>query len=876
MSFFPFHTGPDNGATLLTATRRLARALRQAHAARQRAAGLRCWETPAILPWDAWLDELTRECLPATRVPTPAQEQWLWEHALRDSGDDDGLLQVRPTAARAREAWNLWHVWRLPAEAVRGQATRETETWLRWAGHYRRLCAQHGWIDAARLPDETARALTEDHVAGRTLLLCGFDELTPQRQAFLQRWRELGGSAREVEAEARRETPIQSRRAYPDSHAEIRAAANWAREILETSSDARVGLVVPAVGALRAELWRVFSEVFHPSSLLPPYAEPPTRAFNLSLGEPLAGNPLIRAALDALALLRGAVEFRTWSALLRSPYLGDADSERDVRARLEVKLRARRAPQLSLEEAVWNARKFAAAPAFVQRLEALKDLSAALPARGMPHEWLATFDTALRTLGWPGERTLDSRDYQAAQAWRNLSFDLAALSPIRPHLGLDEALAKLEELAGDALFQPESPDAPVQILGPLEAGGLEFDHLWLLGLHEDIWPPAPEPNPFLPLALQRKYGLPRASARRELDYARLLTDRLLASAPEVVVSYPLRDGERELAPSPLIAALPLASGEATYAEPFRLRPAPLSLVEDVQGPPLHAARGGAGLLKSQAACPFQAFARYRLRVSDLETPAEGLDAGQRGNLVHRVLELLWRELASLEGLLARSPDDLAAMAARAACQALEDAGRDFPFLRRQARLLELESERLARLALDWLEVERRRATPFEIAALEQQLDIELAGLNIACRADRIDRLPDGSLCILDYKTGKAAPAQWDDERPEEPQLPLYALAVEDAGEAPAALLYARLKRGEFKFLGAAGAEDVAPGVKAAEDWPEQLSLWRERLSALATEAAAGHAAVSPRNGAETCRYCHLAVLCRIHEQDLSADDAGED
>lgn len=865
-----------DGATFVTATRRLARALRQAHAARQRDAGLRCWETPAILPWDAWLDELTRECLPAARLPTPAQEQWLWERALADSGDDDGLLQVRATAAKAREAWNLLHVWRLPLDALREQATKETETWLRWAGHYRRLCAQHRWIDAARLPDEAARALTEGQVAGRALLLCGFDELTPQRQAFLQRWRELGGTARQLEAQAAHPAQFKARRAYPDAHAEIRAAAHWAREMLETNPEARVGLIVPAVGALRAELWRVFSEVFHPSSLLPPFPEPPARAFNLSLGEPLAANPLIRAALDILALLRGAAEFRVWSAVLRSPYLGEADSERDARARLETKLRARRAPELSLEEVVWSARKFAATLALIQRLEALRELTAALPARQTPHEWLATFENALRALGWPGERAMDSRDYQAAQVWRSLSFDFAALSPIRPHLGLDEALEKLEELAGDALFQPESPDAPVQILGPLEAGGLEFDHLWLLGLHEEIWPPAPEPNPFLPLALQRQHGLPRASAQRELDYARLLTERLLASAPEVVVSHPLRDGERELAPSPLIAALSLSGAETTPPEPFRLPPAPLSFVEDAQGPPLHAARGGAGLLKSQAACPFQAFARYRLQAGDLETPAEGLDAGQRGNLVHRVLELLWRELASLEGLLARSPDDLAAMAARAARRALEDAGRDYPFLRRQARLLELESGRLARLALDWLEVERQRATPFEIAALEQQLDIELAGLNIACRADRIDRLPDGSLCILDYKTGKAGPAQWDDERPEEPQLPLYALAVQNAGELPAALLFARLRRGELKFLGAAGAENIAPGVKAAEDWEGQLSMWRERLNALAAEAAAGHAAVSPWNGAQTCRYCHLAVLCRIHEQDLSADDAGED
>lgn len=867
MGFFPLHTDLNNGATLITATRRLARALRQAHAERQRELGLTCWETPAILPWDAWINDLARELLPPGRLPTPAQEQWLWERALRDCGADDGLLQLPPAASTAREAWRLLHAWNLSAAALRDHATPECETFLRWAEHYRRLCATAGWSDAARLPDELARALTPESIAGRALVLIGFDELTPQQHTFLQRWRDLGGAAEEAGTETAPATGTVVRRAYPDAREEIRAAARWARDILEREPGARVGVIVPAVRALRAELWRAFSEVFHPSALLPPFAEPPARAFNLSLGEPLSGHPLVRAALDNLALLRDAMAFEKVSALLRSPFLGEADNERDARARLEAKLRALKAPELSLDELRREVVKFTAAPGLARRLEALTELCGALPGRQTPHGWLATFATALRTLGWPGERTADSRDYQAVQAWRNLSAEFAGLAPIRRHLGLDEALAKLEELAAGALFQPESPDAPVQILGPLEAGGLGFEHLWLLGLHEDAWPPSPAPNPFLPLAVQRKHGLPRASAQRELDYARVLTGRLLASAPDVVVSHPLGDGERELAPSPLIVALPLQEISATPSlEPFRLTPAPLAAVDDTQAPPLREGRGGANLLKSQSACPFQAFARFRLRADVMETPAEGLDAAQRGTLAHRVLELLWRELGSLDRLHAQPVETLRAMAEAAARAALDGAGRQYPFLSKQPRLIELEAERLARLALDWLEVERRRATPFEIQGLEQQLEIELAGLKIACRADRIDRLPDGALCILDYKTGaRAGPKQWEGARPEEPQLPLYALAVQDSSDVPAALLFARLKRGEMQFLGAARADHLAPGVKESPDWDDQLALWREHLTALAGEAASGHAAVTPRDGEKTCRYCHLAPLCRIHE-----------
>ena len=116
----------------------------------------------------------------------------------------------------------------------------------------------------------------------------------------------------------------------------------------------------------------------------------------------------------------------------------------------------------------------------------------------------------------------------------------------------DDALSLLRRIAAETMFQPESPDAPVQVLGSLEAAGLRFDHLWVSGLHDEAWPGAPNPNPFLPLGLQRAAGLPRCSPERELAFATLITERLLASGEDLVLSYPIRDGERDLAPSPLI------------------------------------------------------------------------------------------------------------------------------------------------------------------------------------------------------------------------------------------------------------------------------------------------------------------------------------
>src|SRR6185369_136539 len=98
----------------------------------------------------------------------------------------------------------------------------------------------------------------------------------------------------------------------------------------------------------------------------------------------------------------------------------------------------------------------------------------------------------------------------------------------------------------------------IQVLGVLESAGLEFDALWVMGMNDDQWPPAPRPNPLLPAELLRAAGAAHASAEVELDFARRVHARLLRAAPEVRFSYALADGNRVRRPSPLLAGLPVA------------------------------------------------------------------------------------------------------------------------------------------------------------------------------------------------------------------------------------------------------------------------------------------------------------------------------
>jgi probable DNA repair protein len=269
-------------------------------------------------------------------------------------------------------------------------------------------------------------------------------------------------------------------------------------------------------------------------------------------------------------------------------------------------------------------------------------------------------------------------------------------------------------------------------------------------------------------------------------------------------------------------------------------------------------RGGSGILRDFSDCPFKAYARYRLRARPLPEVHPGLDAAARGEVVHNALHHLWRELGSSAAL---SAVDLTPPVRRAVAAALNQKATRSAALAPRFRVL--EQERLEQLLLAWLDVERQRGR-FEVAALEDAKTVKLGPLELQVRLDRIDRLPDGREVMLDYKTGKCSPADWEGLRPDQPQLPIY--ATTHGGEL-AAIAFAQLAPGKLEFQGHARQPGILPGVSCPSDWTDMVEEWREVLIGLATGYAEGQAATDPKKRDQTCRICDLHSLCRIRERD---------
>jgi probable DNA repair protein len=863
---------------IITPTPRLARAQRHALASKAATSGQTSWATSQVLAFGQWITQLIQEAYVADAIePIPisgTQSRGLWRSVI----DHQIFIGEPRVAEMAQASWRLIHEFQLP-EPRRWSDTGlsvDQRQFKAWAGAYVSICDRRGmadeWALAARLPElirDRALPLPE------RIELTGFElPMPPLQKSFIEAAGAVGVEvipSQPPEAEALA-PEIQ---AFPDTVAELRAAAAWARSQIEQDPEARLAVVVPRLQDHLSDVERVFRQTFDPAAAALDSATTP--AWHCSLGPALRSWALVADALACLQLDPERLDQTQAEVFWQSPYLGDADEEALARAR---------ARQLVWRQQPWwtNAgqlSKYAAragASKLSTRLREWRTLWRTHRSRALPSQWIERFQEELKTLGFGRGRSLASREYQTLQRFHELLEDFSTLDLVHDApMSRGEALKRLREMAGDSKFRERNPGAAVEILGVEEALGSSFDAAWVLGLDDQVWPGNSRRDPFIPHYLQAP--LPSASPAACLARSRAELQALAWIAPERVGSFARGSDDVPLARTHLLASIPVtehASTEPTEAAPMEW------IDEDAQGPALEASelKGGTRVLQDQADCPFRAFARHRLRAETPLPPSPGLDALTRGSLIHKVLERFWTGLPDQAALRALSEADRTARIGECIEASLTELLNHNPLLMTPTERA-LEAVCLKRSVDHWLAIELDRE-PFAVKALEQPVELAFAGLRLTGKIDRIDTIEDQEL-ILDYKTGRTGSADWfPDPRIKELQLPAY---VAPRHPAPAGLAFARLRADDMGFDGLAEASLGVPGMKVIgtiksqskfkgyEDWEQLRADWHLALEQLAEGMLEGQAAVDPRDN-NACNRCDLEALCRINDQAryLEADD----
>jgi ATP-dependent helicase/nuclease subunit B len=866
---------------VLTPTARLARTLSRRAALERAAEGAGAWLPPRILSFPGWLADLREtHFLTASdhRVPISAhQALWLWQSLI----DRDVFIGDPEVAALAQRAWRLIHEHALDAPERWPELllSEDSRAFRGWADAYRAECDRRGVVDEWAFAGELPRLIESGQLAvPQTLELAGFDlPMSPLQVRIVDALEGAGcsviGRPERSASPSSGASSIELTR-FHLADDELRGAAGWARSLLEAQPGRTVAVVVPDLSGRLERVESIFREVFDPpASVLGPAGPVP---FHISLGRPLADWPLVADALAFLDLDGQRLTQPQAGRLLRSPLLAGWQEEALSRSRALAHLAGRAPFEVTVNELRW-ALDGAGSVALDEALQSWQALREAPASPAWPSEWAGRFQQELTSIGFAAGRPLDSREFQVLNRWHDLlesfgALDVVAAGPwSRRH-----ALRQLSERARAAVFRERNPGVPVEVLGVEEAVGSRFDAVWITTLDNTTWPGSPMREPLIPAVVQA--SVPRASGDGCLALAQLELDALCASAPEVRGSYARGVEDKALEITGLLRHAPVADAPppapvsaARFAEP----------IEDAQAPPRPSGPvgGGTGVLRDQSACPFKAFARWRLGAVDLTPPRPGLDAADRGTVIHSALERFWKDLEGLAALRALDRHAREQRISAAAAAAVEDVvGRHRAILTPGAR--RLEERRAARALARWLELEVQRAG-FEVADRESDVVMTFAGLELAGKIDRLDRLPDGRLMLIDYKTGRTSRTAWLPEpRIVDPQLPAYAVSMPSA---PAAITFARIRPDDLRFDGVADGDPGAAGVIPLADagpryrevgsWQALLSGWRGRLDALAGDFLAGHAAVDPRD-ADACATCHLHAICRVRDRDPYRDSEG--
>lgn len=883
------------GATILTPNVRSARTLAKLYDSERRSDGRTAWQPARVFSWGGWTSSLWNDAILHGHVSAvllnSLQEQSLWIRILEASGDL-GLQSARSVARQCSRALRLLGAYDLEDSFARTSASElsDTAAFHGWYREFLNVCQSEQLLPASHLDAELSNLIRRNILTpDKEYILYGFDALLPSQRSLLNALEQAEAAIEHLPAHIPQQTQPTLIRC-DDPHAEIEACCQWAHATLATHPTAQIAIVVPDLQECRAVLERALRATVAPwlEDVTQPHSNSP---YEFSTGRALPQLPMVADALLLLRWCASAVSVDDAGAILRSPFFSLAPS-----------------PERGAELEAWtlrNTRKFRSATGLsgtitlreAQRLlhkddpqtsNRLEELSKAAVTWIQGAHSFAVFSDKVRklleTAGWSGN-DWNSAEFQAHQRWNEALDRVATLDLLGSDTTFAEWLEILTTTLHETIFAPENTGAPIQVMTPSEAAGNISDFLWFLHADEQTWPQHSSASPLLPMRLQSALNMPGSDTLVDEESARQITMRCLNSTGTACFSYAAARPEGDSRPSPLVSALPTLQREDAsvfYA------PSSIALEESVDQLPLPEltgiASGGVGILTEQAQCGFRAFALHRLQTREMETIEAGLSAGERGDEVHTALQLFWDSCKTQEQLAALSkthyPDGSTGrdiLLAECIAQALPAR----PATGWDSAYVEVQRKRLHRLLSDWLDLESLRK-PFHVEGMEVEVsEAHIGPLSMKLRVDRIDRIPlaDGSeaTLLIDYKTGAAERKDWFGDRPDAPQLPLYAVAsgIPDVQ----GITFGRVRVGKFgmnfeEMLAdrALLGDQASKNRRSEPTFQERMEEWQRDLTALAEAFARGEAVVEPKDYLTTCKRCPSRLLCRVDVTRLEPDD----
>lgn len=835
------------------------------------------WTSPLIFSWQDWLEHIwsrQRLTIQDTRIVlNDLQQRILWKRVIEsdvDTHKESVLWNLNASISQARKAWALCHEHCLDLSGER-YVVNDVKVFRRWMQAYEQQLRRNDWLDPQLLAQTLISSAMK--IPGGRLRFFGFVRFSPLQSRFISEM--LDQHVEECKDSSIGAADLQVFE-FADIDAELSDCANWARSLYESDSDIKIGILVANLRQHANKVDSVFKSVFVPDYALSPDE---TDVFSRVQHNRLIDQGLIHSALNTLSLMAHRFSYEQFSAFLRDKFITRDESQKQGYCILDVRLRKRLAGDLNLSDAA-NLLKHAQVQdginvaALIHQLQSLDALRTQLDRSATIMEWCDHFSAALKLLDWPDSALLDPVDKELYRLWDQLFANVCTAGLVYRKISVVDALSLFNDTASVTSFRIKP--ARITIADINDVGGMSFDAAWVCGLNDTALPRPVSLSPLLPFTLQRERQLPYATSDDCQYRADFQFGQLMAIAGEIRFSYYLNDEHNSYRASNYLSRFTATEVPADL-QPSDKQPGltRLESYHDDCGIPFVQKKmpGGSYLLKSQAQCPFKAYAEKRLNVEPVDRRDHGIDAAERGSLVHRLLHSVWNNLKTRSALISLTDDALETLISREVDKVVASLGQA------QRLFADVEARRLKRLAQDWLKLEKSRTKDFSVFALESPSKFTCQGLEIDLKVDRIDKIEDGPLLVIDYKTGQSTKSLWLGKRLQDPQIPVYCLAL---GDEVGAVCFANTK--DIEFDGVSETDIAIKGVQQVgksnqgklaqfENWQQLRRHWSESIETLAHEVKDGHASVTPESSG-VCKFCGRQPLCRInqHQSPLNRDD----
>jgi ATP-dependent helicase/nuclease subunit B len=465
-----------------------------------------------------------------------------------------------------------------------------------------------------------------------------------------------------------------------------------------------------------------------------------------------AGQPLSRFPAGTLLLAVAGAAVETLApvpllTLLKHPLVGGEGEERskwlDAVRSLDMALRGPR-PRAGLPGLDERFAEQQVDRAWAAVRPAIAHLAGGLRLESMASLAASMRETVSRLAGDAAWRGPDGRMAAELLAMLEQSPDALGMG-----VTVDDVVPILRGLMAEMpVRRPYGGHPRIFIWGLIEARLQKADLMILGGMNEGVWPSLPNPDPWLAPQIRRSLGIPGLEFRTGLaahDFMSAL------GAPRVLLTRSLRDSRSPTVASRLWLRLQAMTGGMTRDQRLERLAAAIDSSAVVEPSPRPAPAPPSDQRPREIwvtqvdrlkADPFAFYAGAMLKLRQLEPVDADHSAQWKGNAVHKVLEQWMKDDdCDPERLLQRARTMIEGDAIHPMLRALW-----------QPRLLE---------AIDWIAEEERlnREKGRRPLAAEAEGKTEIAGVVVHGRADRIDRLADGSLAIVDYKTGQPPKAR---------------------------------------------------------------------------------------------------------------------